>query len=126
MLLRFLPPQHGSFGRIEIKQGERGYLTYLTEFLKLYVASSQPLTEIRTSHRGKAQSRKKRWIPPTEGEFKTNFDGAMFEENNNAGIGIIVRNSRGEVMAALSEKIPRPPSAEILEMLAARRAVKFV
>lgn len=50
----------------------------------------------------------------------------MFEENNNAGIGIIVRNSRGEVMAAFSEKIPRPPSAEILEMLAARRAVKFV
>ena len=60
------------------------------------------------------------------GEFKTNFDGAMFEENDNAEIGIIVRNSRGKVMAALSEKIPKPSLVEMLEMLATRRAVKFV
>ena len=80
----------------------------MTEFLKLSVASSQHLKEIRTSHGVKLKAEKKRWIPPTEGEFKTNFDGAIFEENNIAGIGIIVRNSRGEVMVALSEKIPKP------------------
>lgn len=85
----------------------------MIQFLKLSVASSQPLKEIRTSHGGKLKAEKKRWIPPTEGEFKTNFDGAMFEENNNAGIGIIVRNSHGEVMAALFEKIPKPPLVEI-------------
>lgn len=50
----------------------------------------------------------------------------MFEENDNAGIGIIVWNSYGEVMAALSQKIPKPPSVEILEIFDAMRAVKFV
>ena len=60
------------------------------------------------------------------GEFKKKFDEAMFEVNDNAGIGIIFQNSRGEVMVALSEKIPKPSSVEILEMLAMRRAVKFV
>ena len=44
----------------------------------------------------------------------------MFEENDNAGIGIIFQNSRGEVMVALSEKIPKTSSGEILEMLAMR------
>ena len=56
---------------------------------------------------------------------KTNFDGAMFAESDQAGIGVIVRNHRGHVMAALAEKIPKPASTEVLEVLAARRAVRF-
>ena len=48
--------------------------------------------------------RKKRWTAPTAGELKKKFDGAMFEENDNARIGIIFQNSRGEVVVALSKK----------------------
>ena len=55
--------------------------------------------------------------------MKVNFDGAMFNERDEAGIGVIIRNPRGEVMAAFSEKIQKPHSAEILELLAAKRAV---
>ena len=57
--------------------------------------------------------------------MKVNFDGAMFNERDEAGIGVIIRNPRGKVMAALSEKIQKPPSVEILELLAAKRAVRF-
>ena len=57
--------------------------------------------------------------------MKVNFDGAMFNERDEAGIGVIIRNPRGEVMAALSEKIQKPPSTEILELLATKRAVRF-
>ena len=57
--------------------------------------------------------------------MKTNFDGAMFAESDQAGIGEVVRNHRGHVMAALAEKIPKPASIEVLEVLAARRAVQF-
>ena len=57
--------------------------------------------------------------------MKVNFDGAMFNERDKAGIGVIIRNPKGEVMAALSEKIQKPPSAEILELLAAKRAMRF-
>ena len=75
---------------------------------------------IKVLPRSTAPSRKKRWTTPTAGEFKKKFDGAMFEENDNARIGIIFQNSRGEVMVALSEKIPKTSSGEILEMLAMR------
>lgn len=59
-------------------------------------------------------------------EFKTNFDGTMFDESDEVRIGIVVRNSIGKVMAALSEKIHKPPSIEILELLAAKHVVKFI
>ena len=50
------------------------------------------------------------WRPPTTGLVKANFDGAFFEDLGEAGIGVVIRNSLGEVMASLSEKIPKPLS----------------
>ena len=55
------------------------------------------------------------------------FYGAVFEEAGEAGIGVVVlRNGNGEVLAALSEKIPYPGTVELVEILAARRAVQFI
>ena len=58
--------------------------------------------------------------------MKTNFDGAVFEDLNAAGIGVVVHNSHGEVLEALAEIIPLPSSVPILEILAAQIAVHFV
>ena len=41
------------------------------------------------------------------------------------GIGVIVRDARGEVIAALAEKILYPGLVEVLEALATRRVAKF-
>lgn len=49
----------------------------------------------------------------------------MFGESDEAGVRVIVRNSKGEVKAALAEKISKSPSVEALELLAARRAALF-
>lgn len=49
----------------------------------------------------------------------------MYGELDKAGIGVEIRNSEGQVLAALSEQIVKPPTVEILELLAARQAVKF-
>ena len=49
----------------------------------------------------------------------------MFGKSEVAGVGVIVRNSKGEVMAALAKKIKKPPSVDVLELLAARRAALF-
>ena len=57
--------------------------------------------------------------------YKTNYDEAVFEGSEEAGIGVIVRNDRGEVLAALSEKIPYLGSVVLVEVLAARRAIQF-
>lgn len=67
----------------------------------------------------------KDWSVPTTENVKTNFDGALFGEFDEAGIGVVIRNCEGKVMAALFEKIKKPASVEILELLAARQAVNF-
>ena len=65
------------------------------------------------------------WSPPCENRVKINFDGALFGESDSAGIGVMIRNSEGEVMAALFEKIVKPQAAELVEILAALRVVLF-
>ena len=50
----------------------------------------------------------------------------MFEDLQEAGIGVVVQNSHGKVMAALAKKIPMPFSVILLETLVARRVVLFV
>ena len=66
-----------------------------------------------------------RWSPPPMGFYKANFDAALFEESNFAGIGVVIRDCYGEVIGALSQKILLSQSVEQAEALAASRAVKF-
>ena len=64
-----------------------------------------------------------KWLPPPSNWVKANFDGAIFQGSAEAGLGSIIRNDRGLVMAALMQVIPLPTSVEIVEVLAARRAL---
>lgn len=50
----------------------------------------------------------------------------MFENLQEASIGVIVQNPQGEVMVALSEMILMSSSVVLLETLAIRRAILFV
>ena len=70
--------------------------------------------------------RKVIWKPLDAALLKTNFDGAVFEDLGVVGIGAVVRNSLGEVLAALFEISPLPSSIVALETIAARRAVLFI
>lgn len=74
----------------------------------------------------KAQLAKKIWKPPDTGKAKANFDRVIFDELNEASIAVAARNSQGEIMVALSEKITKPSLVIMLESLAARRATLFV
>ena len=67
-----------------------------------------------------------RWAPPEPGIYKANYDGAYFAEEEDSGIGIVVRNDLGQVMASLAEKLAMPPTVEILETMVARRAMIFM
>ena len=59
-----------------------------------------------------------------EGEFiKANFNGAVFMESGKAGIGVVLRDSSGQPIAALSASIPLPSTVEEVEFLAARQAL---
>ena len=60
-----------------------------------------------------------RWQSPIEDLVKVNFDGAMFREDQEAGIGMVIRNKEGQVLVTFSKKVMMQVSVEILEMLAA-------
>lgn len=49
----------------------------------------------------------------------------MFNESDEAVIGIMIRDSMGLVIVAMAEKIHKPHNVESLEMIVARRAVIF-
>ena len=65
------------------------------------------------------------WKPPDFGQFKVNYDGAIFREQGRAGIGLVIRNSDGAVLASLSQQIPLPTIVAQVEALVARRAAEF-
>lgn len=66
-----------------------------------------------------------RRLPPPENCNRANFNAAMFRSLGYAGIKVVVRNHRWEVMAALSQKIELPQTVELAEARAAYRAVKL-
>ena len=66
-----------------------------------------------------------KWKPPDLGAFKVNYDGATFAGTGKAGIGVVIRNSEGAVLASLSQQIHQPTTVAQVEALAARRAVEF-
>ena len=49
----------------------------------------------------------------------------MFNESDEAGVGVVIKDSMGQVIATMAEKIRKPHSMECLEMVAARHAVVF-
>ena len=92
---------------------------------KIFEAAKVYLSDYQAKYPSKMKQPKEnvKWQPPVEGLYKTNYDGAVFTESGEARIGIIVRDVRGEVIAALAKKILYPRSVDVLEALAARRAV---
>ena len=57
--------------------------------------------------------------------MKVNFDGAVFDDANKSGVGVVVRDSYGAVLASCSKKIFRVYKAEVTEALTAGKAFSF-
>ena len=65
------------------------------------------------------------WTPPTLHGYKINFDGAIFEQENRASLGVVIQNHDGMVTASLSEIISLPSIVIEVETLIAWQAVEF-
>ena len=64
-----------------------------------------------------------KWEAPLTSHLKVNFDGAVFRETEEAGLGVVVRDSYGKVLVALVKKIKLPSSSDEVEALVAVRAI---
>ena len=73
--------------------------------------------------RSRVMRTRQTWTPLSEGFYKINFDGAIFENFGRAGLGVVVRDVEGMVIAALSQNIQLPSSVDSVEALAARCAI---
>ena len=57
--------------------------------------------------------------------YKVNVDGAIFSAKKEAGIGIVVRDSQGLVMAAMSLKVKAPLGPLEVEAKAFEAGLQF-
>ena len=59
-------------------------------------------------------------------EYKLNFDAAIFSGLEKSGIGVIIKNDKGEVMVGMSAIGPKVDTSEEAELLACRQSIEFV
>lgn len=85
------------------------------------------LVWLKDGKQGQLQPPVARWTPPETDVFKVNFEGVVFPESQKIGVGIVIRDSEGQITVALSEKLrgPRIQKPEVVEAIAARRAIIF-
>ena len=81
------------------------------------VQPTKPATEAAILHTAVT------WSPPRTPFLKINYDGVVFRDPNKAGLGAVVRDSMGGVLASLAENIPLPQTVADVEAAAARRAI---
>ncbi len=66
-----------------------------------------------------------KWFASSNCRFKINYDGAIFQERNEAGIGVVIRDEQGLPLASMAKKIRYSHSVEGVEALAARSTIQF-
>ena len=66
-----------------------------------------------------------RWRAPPVGFVKANFDGANSDISRLSGVGVVIRDSDGAVLASCAKKIDQAYKAEDTEALAALKALTF-
>ena len=99
-------------------------LHQVAEQSKLMLAQYQAnlqVTEVQVSNENGGT----RWQTPTTILVKINFDGAVFKDLSMSGIGEVIRDNNGSVLASCSEKITQAYKADEIEALAALKALSL-
>ena len=66
-----------------------------------------------------------RWRASLVGFVKENFDGAIFDNSSMSGVGVVIRDTNGAVLASCAEKIGHAYKADETEALVALKALTF-
>lgn len=68
---------------------------------------------------------RRRWKLPPEGVVKTNWDDALDISNKRMGVGVVVRDASGAILASMVTTIPFIRDPTVAEAMAAWKAVVF-
>lgn len=60
------------------------------------------------------------------GMIKANFDGAIFNMEHKSGIGVVLRDDHGSVLASLSRQVSQVYNPLEIEAVAAAATLRFV
>ncbi|XP_075663045.1 uncharacterized protein LOC142632549 [Castanea sativa] len=71
------------------------------------------------------KGRRARWKPPDQERFKINFDKAIFAEENCSGLGVIILDKEGQVIASMATRVSQLLQPIEIEALAANKALEF-
>ncbi|KAK3189665.1 hypothetical protein Dsin_029226 [Dipteronia sinensis] len=66
-----------------------------------------------------------KWTPPSEGMYKVNCDTAVDRINSKVGFGIVIRNSKGEVMASCAQSMVANFSVKTAKLFAVWKSIIF-
>ena len=65
----------------------------------------------------------KHWSPPPQDWYKVNVDAAVFREQGTCGIGVVIRNHKGQIMGAICKQVFFPLQALEAEAKAAEAGI---
>jgi hypothetical protein len=67
----------------------------------------------------------KKWDPPPGGWALVNVDATIFLKDNRMGVGIVIKDHRGDFLAACRQGIKKVSCPQMAKALALRRAIQF-
>ncbi|KAK3169102.1 hypothetical protein Dsin_000133 [Dipteronia sinensis] len=65
------------------------------------------------------------WVPPTQDQYKTNCCLVFDKGKGRIGFGIIIRNSKGEIMASSAQFIEAKFSIKMSQLLDIKKSIMF-
>ena len=71
------------------------------------------------------QSMRCRWKPPPSSCFKINFDRVIYPKEKKSGIGVVIRDNRGLVIASCSKVVHQVLGVSDIEAMATMWALSF-
>ena len=65
------------------------------------------------------------WKSHPRATLKVNFDGALFKDENSAGVGVLSLDENSLVIASMAEKFHLPHLVIAVEVIVATKALRF-